>query len=254
MKRTLLEMVQSILSDMDSEAVNSISDSVEAQQIASVIEDTYYNMIAAREIPEHKGLIKLTSLSDNTKPTHFKYPDRVKKLERVAYNTEVTVGRINYQEIFYVEPIDFLTRSHDDSDAVQQVADVNAGTTLLIRNDRMPRYYTSFDDLHIVMDAYDATTESILQESKTQAFGTTYPTFNLVDSFEPDIDDTMLPYLLAESKSVCFSVFKSGIDAKIEQASKRLKSYVQNDMYRTKQENKRNKYGRYGPAGGVRHG
>jgi hypothetical protein len=125
---------------------------------------------------------------------------------------------------------------------------------LLIRNDRMPRYYTSFDDLHIVMDAYDATTESILQESKTQAFGTTYPTFNLVDSFEPDIDDTMLPYLLAESKSVCFSVFKSGIDAKIEQASKRLKSYVQNDMYRTKQENKRNKYGRYGPAGGVRHG
>jgi hypothetical protein len=36
MKRTLLEMVQSILSDMDSEDVNSISDTNEAEQIASV--------------------------------------------------------------------------------------------------------------------------------------------------------------------------------------------------------------------------
>ncbi len=54
MKRTLLEMTQSILSDMDSEAVNSISDTVEAQQIASVVEDTYYNIVAARKIPEHK--------------------------------------------------------------------------------------------------------------------------------------------------------------------------------------------------------
>ena len=50
MRNTLLEMVQSILSDMDSENVNSISDSVEAQQVASVIEDTFFNIIAAHLI------------------------------------------------------------------------------------------------------------------------------------------------------------------------------------------------------------
>ena len=60
MKRTLLEMVQSILSDMDSESVNSISDSVESEQIASVIQDTFFNLIAARDIPEHRQLNKLT--------------------------------------------------------------------------------------------------------------------------------------------------------------------------------------------------
>ena len=53
MKRTLLSMVQSILSDMDSEDVNAISDSIEAQQVASVIEDTYFNLVSARDIPEH---------------------------------------------------------------------------------------------------------------------------------------------------------------------------------------------------------
>ena len=90
MKTTLLEMVQSILNDMDSEAVNSLSDSVEAQQIASVIEDTYYNIISNRDIPEHKRLISLTSLSDSTRPTHFKYPTNTKQLDEIRYN--VTTG------------------------------------------------------------------------------------------------------------------------------------------------------------------
>ena len=63
MKSTLLQVVQSILSDMDSEDVNAIADTVEAQQVASVVEDTYFNIIAARSIPEHNKLIPLVSLT-----------------------------------------------------------------------------------------------------------------------------------------------------------------------------------------------
>ncbi len=54
MQMTLLELVQSIPSDLDSEDVNSISDTIEAEQIASVVRDTYYNIIAGRELPEHQ--------------------------------------------------------------------------------------------------------------------------------------------------------------------------------------------------------
>ena len=46
MKSTLLQVVQSILSDMDSEDVNTISDTIEAQQVASVVEDTYFNIMS----------------------------------------------------------------------------------------------------------------------------------------------------------------------------------------------------------------
>ena len=79
MKQTLLQMTQSILSDMDSEAVNSISDTVEAQQIASVIEDTFYNISSARDIPEHHQLLnlllcqlQLNQLTFNTQQTQKK--------------------------------------------------------------------------------------------------------------------------------------------------------------------------------------
>lgn len=242
MKRTLLEMTQSILSDMDSEGVNSISDTVEAAQIASVIEDTFFNIIAARDIPEHKQLIKLTSLSSSAKPSHFTYPANTRKLELVQYNIGTTTP--NYKTIVYVDPMTFISRMDESSSNVVVVTDVKGGTPLYIRNDRMPSYYTSFDDENIVIDSFDISVDSILQTSKTRAYGYIYPTFNQTDDFTPDVDDTMLPYLLAEAKSVCFSLFKSGSDPKIEQSARRLKSFVQNDMYKTKTANKRPNYGR----------
>ena len=243
MRTTLLSMVQSILSDMDSEDVNSISDTVEAQQIASVIQDTYFNLISAREIPEHKQMLQLTSLSNTQKPTHFQYPTNTKEIEVLFYNT-ATSGS-TYTQVYFLEPIDFLNRVDETATNVLQVETVAGEVPVFVYTDRMPKYYTSFDDDYIIMDAYNSSIESTLQTSKSRAYGTIYPTFSITDDFEPDLDDTMLPYLLAEAKSTCFSLFKSGSDPKVEQAARRLKSYVQNDMYKTRRENKRPKYGRH---------
>lgn len=239
MRDTLLDMVQSILSDMDSEEVNSISDSVEAEQVANVIKDTYFNIIAAREIPEHQKLFRLVSLSDATRPTHFKYPDDVKSLEQLQY--DVGVGEKEYRTIEFVDPFTFLNRMDE---AQKEVGTVVDGIPLFVYNNKMPSFYTSFDDEHIVMDAYDFEVEPVLQTAKTRAYGAVYPTFEIEDSFKPDLDNVMLPLLLAEAKSTCFSLFKSGSDPKVEQAARRLKSYVQNDKYKTKRENQRPKYGR----------
>ena len=242
MKRTLLQIVQNILSDMDSEDVNSISDSIEAEQIASVVRDVYYNMVSTRMIPEHQELVKLVSLSSSTRPTHFQVPDSVKRIDFIRYNVSTT-SETEFKEIQYIEPLLFLTL-HQDGANVTTVYDVNGNTPLLIRNDQMPTYYTSFDDLHIVMDSYKSDTDQILAENKTQALGHKIPTFTISDNFTPDLDEVLFPYLIAESKSTCFSLFKSGVDQKIEQAARRQKSYMQSDMYRVKKENKRPYYGR----------
>ena len=239
MRKTLLDMVQSILSDMDSEEVNSISDSVEAEQIANVIKDTYFNIIAARTIPEHQKVFRLVSLSDISRPTHFKYPEAVKNLEVLQYN--VGVDTADYRDIVFVDPFVFLNRMDETT---RQSGTAVDGIPLYVYDDRMPSYYTSFDDEHIVLDSYDKSVDIILQASKTRAYGAVYPTFDIEDDFEPDLDNVLLPMLLAEAKSTCFSLFKSGSDPKVEQAARRLKSFVQNDQYKTKRENQRPKYGR----------
>ena len=240
MKTTLLQIVQSILSDMDSEEVNSISDTTEAQQVASVVEDTYYNIIAARYIPEHNSLLTITSVSSTARPTHFQYPANTKSIERVEYNVGSS-GRPNYKEIFFLEPAEFLDRMNEGG---QTVTSFSGNVNLYVSTDRPPTYYTSFDDNYIVMDSYDSSVEATLSQFKTRAYGQLIPDFQQTDSFEPDLDNVLMPLLLAESKSTCFSLFKGGPDAKVEQASRRLKSYIQNDQYKIRKSNTRNSYGR----------
>lgn len=239
MKRTLLQIVQNVLSDMDSEDVNSIGDSVEAQQIASVVQDTFYNMVTTRVIPEHQQLLKLTSLSSSARPTHFQVPTDVKRIDSISYNVNTT-GDYEFKEIKYVGPLEFLSMVTEGTN----VTDVEGGTNFKVHNDRMPSFYTSFDDYHIVMDAFDSSVGNTLTSNNTRAFGSKIPTFSLTDDYTPDIDDVMFPYLIAEAKSTCFSLFKSGVDQKIEQAARRQKSYMQNDMHRVGSDSKRPQYGR----------
>jgi len=240
MKTTLLQIVQSILSDMDSEGVNSITDTVEAQQIASVVEDTYYNMIAARDIPEHNKLMSLTAMGDSTKPTHFLYPTNTKHVERIEYNVGTAADK-NFRVIDFVEPVVFLDRMDEDDLLVETY---EGNLDIFVTSNEPPSYYTSFDDNYIIMNAYDSSIDSTLQASKVRAFGSTYPAFSQTDAHEPDLDNTMMPLLLAEAKSACFSLFKGGSDPKVEQSARRLKSYIQNDMHKSSRANIKNNYGR----------
>lgn len=242
-KYTLLEIVQKVLSDMDAEPVNSIGDTTESDQIASIVEDTFYSMITNRLIPEHKSLIKLTSVSDSNRPTHFKYPTNTNNITGVWYDTS-SDDSFEYHEIYWKEPVEFLEMVDRVESDYDNVTDFTAGTNLRIKNNKSPEYYTSFDDEYIVMDAYDSSISSTLTTAKARAYGTTYPTFTISDEFVPDIDEHLFPYLLAESKSVSFSLLAGGADQKIEQQARRQKSYLQNDKYRSRRPNKWSPYGR----------
>ena len=79
-KLTLLDMVQRTLSSMDSDTVNSFDDTIESEQVAYIVRDTYYDLINNIEIPEHRKLVTLTALGVTATPTHLKIPDGVKRL------------------------------------------------------------------------------------------------------------------------------------------------------------------------------
>lgn len=237
---TLLQMVQSVLNDMDSEDVNSISDTVEATQIASIIRDTFYNLVTTKDIPEHYELLKVTALSDSDYPTHFQYPTNIRKLKTLWYKNSDD----DYKEIYFVEPTDFLRKTDSVSENYDVVYDKNGGTELRIKNNQDPSFYTSFDDKYLVLNSYDVTVDSTLQASKVRAWGALIPTFTIDDAFTPDVDDTVFPYFLAESKSACMSLLKGTIDPKMDQAARRQKNFMQNDMYNTQRPNNWSKYGR----------
>lgn len=240
MKRNLLQIVQSILSDADGVVVNSISDTNEADQVASIVQDVYEQMIATRAWPEHGELMKLTAASDSNFPTHFLLSDPIKKIDTVWY--ENSDGR--YVETQFLEPLDFLHYTDQRTENYTVVYDKNGATKIRIANNQDPSYYTSFDDYWIVMDAHKSATEATLQESKVRAWGYKLPTFTKSDTFTPDLDASAFPLLIAEAKSMYMDIHKGGTVSKVEQSARRQKAYVQNDKYRTKQPFQLSTYGR----------
>jgi len=85
MKYSLLQYVQNILSSMGSDEINSIGDTTESQQVANIIEQTYYNMIGRYDLPEHNQLIQLTPSNNAAQPVLMTRPAGTSRIEWIKY-------------------------------------------------------------------------------------------------------------------------------------------------------------------------
>lgn len=229
MKMSLLEIVQEILSDMTSDPVNSISDTVEAMQVATIVKRTFINLVNDRIWPASGRLFRLTSSADASRPTHMRIEENVTEVEWVKYDVRDDVTKpINYVDIHYKSPEDFLlwVMARDASASNMQTVMDYHGTPLIIQTDAAPSYYTSFDDEYLVFDSFDSNMDSILQNSKTQVYGVVEPEWEMVDSFVPNMPAKFFPYFVNEAKSTAFIKIKEVFSQKDEQNSVRQKSWL----------------------------
>lgn len=234
-KMSLLAMAQDILSDMDSDSVNSINDSVESLQVLTILKNTYEEILTDGDWPHLRTLMQLDASGDNTKPTHMKMPENVQYLEEIRYNKRKTTDtKDKYELITFKTPTEFLDitniRSSDNAD-ILSVVDFSSAT-LLVENDTAPTYWTSFDDEWVVFDSYDSTADTTLQTSKTQCIAYREAAWSAVDSFVPDLPAKVFPYFLAEAKSSCFEKLKQMSSGKEEQKASRGKRRMGQERFR----------------------
>jgi hypothetical protein len=234
-KLTLLEMVQDIMSDMDSDDVNSINDSVEGLQVAQIIKTTYYNIIDGKDYAFLYELFQMDGSGTIARPTHMPLPDDVIDLKWIKYNCKKTaVARDLFQIIEYKAPEDFMyIMDQRDSTATNILKVIDStGISINVLNDKPPQYFTSFDDVTMVFDSYLSTIESTLQNSKTQCWGKRSIAFTLEDTFIPDLPVQMFTYLLNEAKSAAFLTLKQMANQKAEQISTTQRRRMSQDAWK----------------------
>lgn len=100
MKYTLLDLTQQILSSMNSDEVNSISDTAESMQVANIIKQTYYNMLARFDLPEHNQLFNLVGPDDETMPVLMFRPPGVSRIQWITYNNTNPADGTQFTEQF----------------------------------------------------------------------------------------------------------------------------------------------------------
>lgn len=235
MKMTLLDIVQDILNDLDSDEVNSIDDTVESQQVAQIVKSTYFALMSNRNWPHLKKGISLEASGNAAFPTHMKLDEKVKELIQINYNkAKIGDERRVYEPVKWLESDDFLriTNRRDNTQAHIDIITDTSGIELLIRNDCAPSYYTTFDDTHVVFDSYDKLVDDTLQESKVQAQAYVTPTWSTDDYFIPYLPDEAFTLLLEEAKSRAFIKLKQQQDPKAEQEAGRQNRWLARKSWR----------------------
>ena len=230
MKMTLLEMVQDILSEMDSDEVNSLDDTVEARQMATILKNCYFAMCSNRNWGDEKALATLDHVGQLSMPTHMIIPEDIKQMDYLAYLHEKPNAELNeYVTVKYKHPDEFLrmvqSRPSSDRDNWKEVKDFS-GVKLFIRSNANPMYWTSFDDEHIVCDSYDKTVDDTLKVSKTQAWVVRAPKWEYGEDFIPKLPVEAFAALLAEAKSTAFVSLKQMQNAKAEASAQRQQRWL----------------------------
>lgn len=206
MKYTLLEMVQRILESMDSDEVNSYSDTIESKAVANIIKETYWHLLPRLDLPVHHGFFKLSASGDNTKPVKMTIPDDVIDIDYIKYRHEDSNSDTVYDEVCYLTTEEFLSRSQNLKSSETNISSMTisldgASFEFKYRTDKKPNYYTYLDNNILIFDSYDSSEENTLQNSNTVGYGKKYPVFTMSDSFTPELDAAQFDLLLNEAKS-----------------------------------------------------
>jgi len=261
MKRTLLDLTQSILSSLSSDEVNSIGDTTESMQVAEVIRTTYFNIISRVGIPNHTQLIQLDPSLDASSPVLMYIPAGIGRLEWLKYFDsnilDTAIGSTHGINVDIVPPITTIpppapgylyvtilpitqfiemvngfnpTESNVESFTFNDNSNnFDSSYTFYYRTDKQPQYCTVLSNYYVIFDSYDKTQDTTLQASKTMALGQVIPVFLMEDSFVPNLTEEQFPLLLNEAKSLAFFELKQSPHPKAELEAKRGWTSVQRD-------------------------
>lgn len=207
MRYTLLEMVTSILQSMDSDEINSYSDTTESLAVANIIKENYYRIVSNSPSYRFDSIFQLDASGDNTKPCVMYLPSHVLQLKTLKYNISDTITDTEYRPLTYVPFEQFLTMTSGYNATQETWVDTQTITVdgddyiFKFRNDMAPSYYTALGDYTILFDAYDSDQSTTLTSSRTLGFGDIQPVFTMSDGFVPSLDPREFDYLLNASKA-----------------------------------------------------
>lgn len=207
MKITLLDAVQQTLSSIDGDEIDTISDTVQARQVADIAKSVFYEIVTNGDLNEHRRLYTLDPSNDINKPTMMLLPEHAMTLEWVKYNNQDTPDTLpTFKQVQYMALNEFLDYIYGFNPAQDNVSYYNhiVGTDTLVfyyQNDVFPQFYTTYDDRTLLFDSYNSSFDTTLQKSKTQCFGRIEPTWVMEDSFVPDMDTSQFTLWLNEMKA-----------------------------------------------------
>ena len=228
MSMNLQEMTERVAEFVNADKVDSIHDSDESYKIATIIKETFEEMILSKEIQTALELFHLQSSSNASAKTCLVLPDEALTIDIVKYTHKD--GKIYSPE--YMEPMEFIdwTLGMDTTnEAVETVTDKETGAVYNIRTDKDPSFYTIISGKYLIFDSYNSDFENTLQGRHCLCYGHTLPAFEMKDEFVPDLQEQQFPILLSRAKTAADMELRGNLNQLEYDKGKKLFINITND-------------------------
>ena len=209
-KPTLLDLTQRVAVFCNAGSVNSINDTRESLQIATIIKETFEDLVMRSEIRTTQVLLQLQSMSDLEKPTHLLMQPEVLTVDVLKYKkADGTLSDLQYKN-----PVAFVEDSLHMDPGLYNVKTVEdfSGILFNIKTDKAPQYWTIFEngsEEYVVLDSYNSEFEDTIQGIHVVAYGKIMPEFKLEDTFIPPLSTQQFPVLLSRAKVAAVKELKN---------------------------------------------
>lgn len=223
---TRLSIVQDILSDADSDDVNSITDTVEAGQCDTVLKNSFYSIVDVFDLPATMNLFWQTGLVINN--TQFLLSADLNRVQWLKYDVGDAVNA-DWSEMHYKHPAQWLETAQSLDNTASNVEEHTFNSAkYYIYNDRRPRYWTSFDDKTVVFDSYDIAVDLWgLVPSKLQGYALNRPAYPTLETTEFALPKELEQLLIDEAREMFFDLYKDGATRKVNQRARRSRVRAQ---------------------------
>lgn len=160
-KRNILQLVQQIGEAIGSDEIDSLDETIEASEIATILQQSVDEVISRKRWEFLKDRVRqLTQRGvGSTQLNTLLIPTDVTRVTCLKYrNTDNTVTE--FTQINYMQPCDFLAlvQARNSTDANVTAIANDDGVLINVITDAPPTCWTSFDEEVITFDAYDAVT------------------------------------------------------------------------------------------------
>lgn len=250
-KRTILQLVAQLGEGIDADEIESLNETIEASDIASILEQTYKEILNRKTWEFMKGKVRQLDnrLPASTELNTLLIPTDVKKITCLRYKDAVTA---KFGDLLYLTACDFveMVQSRTVTDAAITAILNEDGVELLTFTDRKPEHWTSFDEATITFDAYDVTAGTGNIGVDSVIIADVMPETDFTDPLAVlNIPERMETLVFNEALSTCNYRLRQTADPRTDRIARRQNISLRRNEVITKTDNKEATYGRNSRSG-----
>ena len=221
-KKTLLRIVQLIGERIGSDEIDAIDETIEVDEIVSILEMTYDEILDRRdwEFLRDRTLRMKARLGGDTKLFNLTIPSSVTKLQCVKYIDD----NGKFPELEYLDACAFIERLDGRNALEANVTEIanDDGVLLKIITDQPPTFYTSFDEDNLSFDAYDSTRGTGTQAVDSLILANVKPAMDFTDPAATfPIPERMQTLLINEAMATAGVALRQVQDPRAERIARR---------------------------------